>query len=324
MKKVVKSITLATSILLLASPATSFAKTAITTNSSVKIKSQWELKGGKWYFHNNNGEYRKGWALINSKWYFFDQKGVMQTGWLKYQNKWYYLNTTGAMATGWKLVNSKWYYLDGSGAMATGWLKDKNKWYYMESSGEMASGWRNLNYNYSFGWYYFKQTGEMATDWIKDGTKSYYLLPDGRWAHHVIANGYFYEDNNMKYPGNEIIKNKVEQLKTLLSPGLTKEEVEKQTSGSLYSVDSTGSYWEYSFSTNNNDSFDTIQNGFTNLSPIDLGTGKISIKVLLSWDDNNKVRGVAIAYFSTDHRLHLYQHAHDTERDVVWFGNLID
>jgi hypothetical protein len=324
MKKVVKSITLATSILLMSSPATSFAETAITSNSYVKAKSQWELKDGKWYYHNNTGEYSKGWALINSKWYFFDQNGVMQNGWISYKGKWYYLSTNGNMQTGWLKYQNKWYYLNTTGAMSTGWKLVNSKWYYLNESGAMATGWRNINYNHSLGWYYFKQTGEMATGWIKDGTKSYYLLPDGRWAHHVIANGYFYEDNNMKYPGNKLIKNNVELLKTLLTPGQTKEEVKKHTKGSLYSVDSTGSYWEYSFLTINNGSFNTIKNGFTNLSPIDLGTGKISIKVLLSWDDNNKVRGVSIAYFSTDHRLHLYQHAHDTERDVVWFGNLID
>ncbi|MEO2075913.1 MAG: hypothetical protein ABGX20_11130 [Bacillus sp. (in: firmicutes)] len=324
MKKTVRAITLATSLLLTVAPTVSWAST--TTNSATTVKeNQWVQKSRHWYYINSAGQYAKGWNLINAKWYFFDQTGVMKTGWILDKGKWYFLSQSGAMSTGWVLDKSKWYHLSESGAMDKGWLKDQGKWYLLDSSsGAMATGWRKINYNFADGWYYFNPSGgEMATGWIKDGGKDYNLLPDGRWAHNVIADGYFYENNKQNSPGSEVIKNNVELLKTILKSGQTKEEVQTAL-GSLFAIEPTGSYWEYSMVTPGNGQFEPIKSKFSLLSPIDLGNGTVSIKLLISWGEDNKLKGYSIAYFSTDQRLHLYQNAHNTESDVIWFGNLID
>ncbi|WML58584.1 hypothetical protein [Neobacillus sp. PS2-9] len=320
MKKMARAITLATGLLLTVSPTVSWAS---TTSSTTVVSNQWVQKSGHWYYINSAGQYTKGWKLINAKWYFFDGNGVMKTGWILDKGKWYFLNQSGAMKTGWLLDKGKWYHLSESGAMDAGWLKDKGKWYLLESSGAMLTGWRNMTYNYAKGWYYFNPSGDMATGWIKDGGKDYKLLPDGRWAHNVIADGYFYENNSLQSPGSEVIKDNVNVLKAILNTRQTKEEVANSL-GSQYSVEPTGSYWEYSMVIPDNGNFEAVKSKFTLLSPIDLGNGKVSIKVLITWSEDNKLKGYSIAYFSTDQRLHLYQNAHNTESDVIWFGNLID
>ncbi|WHY86031.1 N-acetylmuramoyl-L-alanine amidase family protein [Neobacillus novalis] len=300
MKKIAKAFTLTAGLLLMASPTVSFANT--TVSSSSKITSyHWLQKNGYWYYVNNLGDYSTGWKKINSKWYFFDKGGVMKTGWL--------------------LDNGKWYYFGKKGDMASGWVKDHSKWYYMERSGQMATGWRFTEFDHTYGWYYFKSSGAMASGWMKDGSESYYLLPDGRWAHNVIALSHFYQNNSIQYPGNELIKDNAELLKKMVSVGQTKDEVAK-TLGNLYSVDSNGYYWEYSFLTPESGVLEPIKNGFTKLNPIELGQEKVSIKLLLSWDSSNRVKRVAIAYFSTDHRLHLYKQENGTKLDDGWtFGN---
>ncbi|WML58700.1 hypothetical protein [Neobacillus sp. PS2-9] len=302
MKKIAKAFTLTAGLLMMASPTVSFANT--TVSSSSKITSyHWVQKNGYWYYVNNLGGYTTGWKKVNSKWYFFDKSGVMKIGWV--------------------LDKGKWYYFVKKGDMATGWVKDHSKWYYIAPSGQMVTGWRFLEFDHSYGWYYFKSSGEMASGWMKDGAESYYLLPDGRWAHNVVAIGHFYENNRIKYPGNELITSNVELLKKMVSVGQAKEEVAKAL-GDHYSVDSKGYYWEYSFLTPDSGVFEPNGNRFTMLNPIELGQEKVYIKLLLSWDSSNRVKGVAIAYFSTDHRLHLYKQANGTQRDTVWYGNVID
>ncbi|MEO2076618.1 MAG: hypothetical protein ABGX20_14710 [Bacillus sp. (in: firmicutes)] len=302
MKKIAKAFTLTAGLLLMVSPTVSFANT--TASSSSKITSyHWVQKNGHWYYVSNQGDYTTGWKKINSKWYFFDKSGLMKTGWL--------------------LDKGKWYYFVKKGDMATGWAKDNSKWYYLEPSGQMITGWRYLEFARDYGWYYFKSSGAMESGWLQDGSESYYLLPEGRWAHTIISNGHYYENNKIQYPGNDLIKGNAGLLKEKVAVGQTKDEVVAAL-GNLYGEDANGTYWEYSFLTPDSGVFNPINNGFTRLNTIELAQEKVSIKLLLSWDSSNRVKGVTIAYFSTDHRLHVFKQANGKQSDEVWYGSVIN
>lgn len=197
MKKFMKSMVMATGLVLMASPVTSAL--ASTTQTATVSKSKWELKGGKWYYCDRTGKLTKGWAAINYTWYYFDAAGVMQTGWEQVNGKWYYLDANGKMKIGWLQSGGAWYYLKSSGEMFTGWLQQGESWYYMNPSGKMQTGWKKIEgkwyhfksggkmstgWVYENGWYYMKPTGSMVTGWkdISDGYSSdrYYFNPSGK------------------------------------------------------------------------------------------------------------------------------------------------
>ena len=146
----------------------------------------WNLKDGKWYFNNENGDVQTGWVKDRAKWYYLEATGEMKTGWVKTGNKWYYLAQSGEMKTSWVKTGNKWYYLAESGEMKTGWVKTGNKWYYLAESGEMKTGWVKTGNK----WYYLAESGEMKTGWVKSANKWYYLNTDGSMAVNTTIHGY--------------------------------------------------------------------------------------------------------------------------------------
>ena len=50
------------------------------------------------------------------------------TGWVMRGGKWYFYNEDGSAATGWKKSGRDWYYLDADGSAHTGWLSDGSDW----------------------------------------------------------------------------------------------------------------------------------------------------------------------------------------------------
>ncbi|MGG3564331.1 alkaline phosphatase PhoX [Neobacillus rhizosphaerae] len=146
----------------------------------------WNLKDGKWYFHNENGDVQTGWVKDHAKWYYLEATGEMKTGWVKTGNKWYYLAQSGEMKTGWVKTENKWYFLAEDGEMKTGWVKTGNKWYYLAESGEMKTGWVKTGNK----WYYLSESGEMKTGWVKSANKWYYLNTDGSMAVNTTIHGY--------------------------------------------------------------------------------------------------------------------------------------
>ncbi|WP_080843958.1 SpoIID/LytB domain-containing protein [Cytobacillus gottheilii] len=157
----------------------------------------WNYAGGKWYYHDVNGQMKVGWVKDKGTWYYLNSSGAMQTGWLNDRGTWYYLNSSGAMKAGWLKDGSSWYFLNASGAMQTGWLKDQNQWYYLYSSGKMATGWLKDGTK----WYYLNSSGEMQKGWLKSGSSWYYLSASGAMSTGWISTGgqwyYLYSDGRM-------------------------------------------------------------------------------------------------------------------------------
>ena len=87
----------------------------------------WQLLGsGQWQFLFSDGTLAKSqWILKGGKWYHFDSLGIMQTGWLMDQGKWYYLASgNGDMQTGLITESGYQYYLSPvDGHMLTGTIQ---------------------------------------------------------------------------------------------------------------------------------------------------------------------------------------------------------
>lgn len=94
-----------------------------TNNTYVNTNANnWVAVNGNWRYYDDKG------SLVTNTWVYDVKSG-----------KEYYVNANGDMARGWlKLVNT-WYYLGNDGSKKTGWQFDGSKWYYMDSTGKMLS-----------------------------------------------------------------------------------------------------------------------------------------------------------------------------------------
>lgn len=84
------------------------------------LKEQWwfDVKTGKNYYLDKNGDAVEGWLNINNNWYYFDENGEMKTGWVYLDGSWYYLNKAGVMQTGSiQDIDGKSYNFDSTGKM---------------------------------------------------------------------------------------------------------------------------------------------------------------------------------------------------------------
>lgn len=103
----------------------------------VKIKQEWEMLDGEYYYFDDNGRVITGWQQIVGVWYYFESHGAMQTGWKSIENIWYYFEGSGTMD------HDMWiqsvYYLKASGAMAVSEWVDNDR-YYVDEQGIWVPG----------------------------------------------------------------------------------------------------------------------------------------------------------------------------------------
>ncbi len=109
-----------------------------------------QMKSGQWLNENGNWSYyhaqaedkiRNEWSMIDGKWYYFDHNGYCQFGWEDIDGKRYYFNPDGAMETGWIHLDGKRFFLQPDGSMATGFLDYEGDKYYFNLNGVMQTGW---------------------------------------------------------------------------------------------------------------------------------------------------------------------------------------
>lgn len=174
------------------------ATTTTTQSYNIKVtessKIGWLSEEGKWYYHEGDGNLKKGWLYYSNSWYLLNyETGVMETGWVKEGNVQYYLTDSGSMVTGWKYINNKWYYFDSSGSMAIGWRYLDNRWYYLQSDGVMAIGFIDDGQNR----YYLNSSGSMVTGWQYINNKWYYFESSGSMARgwRYLSSEWYFMDN---------------------------------------------------------------------------------------------------------------------------------
>jgi len=111
--------------------------------------SQGAMASDKWigdYYVDSSGAWTEtsgstGWVMKGGKWYYYNEDGSAATGWMKSGRDWYYLEADGGVHTGWLSDGGDWYYMDSEGRMSVDWIWDGSNWYLMNSDGK----WINDN-----------------------------------------------------------------------------------------------------------------------------------------------------------------------------------
>ena len=111
------------------------------------FESSGAMAADKWigdYYVDASGAWTEtagstGWVMRGGKWYFYNEDGSAATGWKKSGRDWYYLDADGSAHTGWLSDGGDWYYMDSDGKMSVDWIWDGSAWYLMSSEGKWIS-----------------------------------------------------------------------------------------------------------------------------------------------------------------------------------------
>ncbi|SEP78666.1 Putative cell wall binding repeat-containing protein [Lachnospiraceae bacterium NE2001] len=82
-----------------------------------------------------------GWVMKGGRWYYYNEDGSVKTGWIQSGRDWYYLDADGGVHTGWLSDGGDWYYMASDGKMSVDWIWDGSAWYLMSAEGK----WINDN-----------------------------------------------------------------------------------------------------------------------------------------------------------------------------------
>lgn len=121
--------------------STSSSSTTPKTNKNTSTTKKGTNAGGPGTDAKQDTKLRDQWALQDGKWYYYGSDGYSKVGWFQVGGKWYYVTKgTNELAMGqWKKINGLWYYFDASGAMlANSWINNDGTWYYVSESGSMV------------------------------------------------------------------------------------------------------------------------------------------------------------------------------------------
>ncbi|MBE6062079.1 MAG: cell wall-binding protein [Clostridium butyricum] len=121
------------------------------------------------YYDINKGKIKSDWLLLGGKYYYFDENGVMLTGIQTINNKKYNFGTDGVMLTGVQVVDGKQVYFSNNGDMQFGWTPINGKQCYCDpTTGEIIKNEEKIIDGKK---YKFLSDGSLMADkWIDGNT----------------------------------------------------------------------------------------------------------------------------------------------------------
>lgn len=138
-------------------------------------QSGWEIREGRHYYLDEDGDPRTGWFQVDGIQYYFREDGVLHTGWLDQDQGRYYFSESGGMVTGWHNTEGHRRYFGSDGKLFSGLLEEKDKRYFLDENGLPIPGFHQVKDRFC----YISQDGKILSGWLHLEEGSYYLDEGG-------------------------------------------------------------------------------------------------------------------------------------------------